>query len=428
MASLPQGRQSAVYRIRGGRPLRGEVTVSGAKNAVLPALAATLLTGDTCFIENVPDIDDVGFMKEIVRSVGAQVEDSGPGEVSVRAAQLTGSAPPSNLVVHIRASFLTMGALLGRTRAASCSFPGGDIVGQRPIDVHLNGFAALGASLGRDADRFTAKASSLEGARIFMDYPSVLGTENVLLAAVLADGHTTIVNAAAEPEVTFLAGMLNAMGARVSGAGLHTIEIDGVRELHGCRVRIIPDRIEAGTFAVAAGITGGDVTLCGARPAHMDAPLAKLRETGMQIDELDDGVRARSGGAVRALHVQALPYPGFATDMQAPIAALLTQAEGTSYIHERVFDNRMLYVDELRKMGAEIITTGGTTAVILGRTPLIGCHVRALDVRAGAALVLAGLAAEGETVIQDISHLDRGYGALDQKLRALGADIERVEA
>ncbi|HWO93597.1 MAG TPA: UDP-N-acetylglucosamine 1-carboxyvinyltransferase [Dehalococcoidia bacterium] len=420
-------RSTSSFVIEGGTPLRGDVHVSGAKNAVLPALAATLLTDEECIIENVPDIGDVGVMTAIIQSVGAEVDANDPACLRVVVPRVTQLGPPSELVVNIRASFLTMGALLGRLGEASCCFPGGDVVGQRPIDTHLAGFQMLGATVGRDGERFTARTTGLRGARIFMDYPSVLGTENVMLAATLARGHTTIINAAAEPEVVFLARMLNSMGASIHGAGTHTIDIEGVERLHGCHLSVIPDRIEAGTFLVAAAATGGDVVVRGAKPRDMDATLAKLAEAGVTIEELPDGVRARRERELHAIHLQALPYPGLPTDMQAPMAALLTQAEGTSQIHERVFDNRLLYVDELRKMGAEIITSGGTTAIVLQRTPLVGATVRALDVRAGAALVLAGLVAEGSTTILDVYHLDRGYAALDEKLRGLGARIERRE-
>ena len=416
---------TAHFEIEGGRPLTGEVRISGGKNAVLPVMAAALITQEPCTIENVPSIQDVRFMTAISESLGATVEQTGAETLVVRANALTESGPPGPLVSNIRASFLTMGALLGRQGEASCNFPGGDVVGQRPIDTHLAGFAALGAAIGVDGDRFTAQAAHLRGARIFMDYPSVLGTENVMLAACRAEGRTVIVNAAMEPEVVFLGEMLNRMGARISGAGTHSIAIDGVEELHGCTIRVIPDRIEAGTYAVAAAITHGDLVLREARPRDMDALLAKLGEAGVTVQELPDGIRVSRSGPLRPIHVQALPYPGLATDMQAPIAALLTQADGTSYIHERVFDNRLRYVDELRKMGAEIITVSGTTAVILRHTPLAGSAVRALDVRAGAALVLAALAARGRTSIHDIYHLDRGYARLDEKLRGVGAAIER---
>jgi UDP-N-acetylglucosamine 1-carboxyvinyltransferase len=312
---------------------------------------------------------------------------------------------------------------LARFGQAACSAPGGDVIGQRPIDVHLAGFSAMGADIRHQEEKFMAQAKRLRGARLFMDYPSVLGTQNLMMAATLAKGTTVIVNAAAEPEIASLAEMLNRMGARIQGAGSHTLEIEGVDALHGTSQRIIPDRIEGGTFAIAAAITGGDVRVCGVEPQHLYSLVSKLRETGVQVDEGEDVLHVRGDGQLAAVTIQALPYPGLATDLQAPMAALLTQARGVSYVHERVFENRLLYVSELRKMGAEVVSTG-TTAIISGPTSLVGTSVRALDVRAGAALVLAGLAARGRTVISDIYHLNRGYQGLDGKLRSLGASVE----
>jgi UDP-N-acetylglucosamine 1-carboxyvinyltransferase len=285
----------------------------------------------------------------------------------------------------------------------------------------------LGARVWREEEKFVAEARELRGARIFLDYPSVLGTQNLVLAAVRARGRTTIINAACEPEVSALAEMLNRMGARIRGAGTHTIEVEGVDELRGAVHRNIPDRIEAGTFAIAAAITGGEVEVRGLRPDHLCSLVQKLREAGVQVEEGESWLRVRGERPLRAITVQALPYPGLATDLQAPMAALLTQAEGVSYVHERVFDNRLLYVAELRKMGAEVVTTGTTTAIITGPTPLLGTRVRALDVRAGAALILAGLVAHGRTEITDIYHVDRGYERIDEKLNALGAHVERVD-
>ncbi|MBI1886717.1 MAG: UDP-N-acetylglucosamine 1-carboxyvinyltransferase, partial [Chloroflexi bacterium] len=323
-------------------------------------------------------------------------------------------------------SFLVMGALLSRLGRAACAPPGGDVIGQRPIDVHLKGFEALGAKVGREGDKFVAETEGLRGARVFMDYPSVLGTQNLMLAACLAPGKTTVINAAAEPEVSGLADMLTKMGARINGAGTHTVEIEGVERVRGVTHRIIPDRLEAGTYAIAAAVTGGEVEVRAANPGHLLSLIAKLREVGVHVEEGEDTLRLRSGGDLRATTMQALPYPGLATDLQAPMAVLLTQARGVSYVHERVFDNRLLYVTELRKMGAEVVTTGTTTAIISGPTPLMGAKVRALDVRAGAALVLAGLAASGRTEISDIYHVDRGYECIDEKLRGLGAVVERL--
>ena len=411
------------FIIEGGQKLQGTVEVSGSKNAAVAAMAASLLVADECYLENVPDIGDVKFMAQVLESLGAEVERPSPSTLRLRAARITSFSPPTEQVVNLRASFMVMGPLLARFGQAACSAPGGDVIGQRPIDVHLAGFSAMGADIRHQEEKFMAQAKRLRGARLFMDYPSVLGTQNLMMAATLAKGTTVIVNAAAEPEIASLAEMLNRMGARIQGAGSHTLEIEGVDALHGTSQRIIPDRIEAGTFAIAAAITGGDVRVCGVEAQHVYSLVSKLREAGVQVDDGEDVLHVRRAGQLAAVTIQALPYPGLATDLQAPMAALLTQARGVSYVHERVFDNRLLYVSELRKMGAEVVSTG-TTAIISGPTSLIGTSVRALDVRAGAALVLAGLAARGRTVISDIYHLNRGYQCLDGKLRSLGANIE----
>jgi UDP-N-acetylglucosamine 1-carboxyvinyltransferase len=411
--------------IEGGHRLHGSVRVSGNKNAAVHTIAATLLTGDDCYLENLPDIGDVRSMLDIMQALGTRVERTSSGGLRLNAGDLHSFVAPSELATSLRASFLVMGPLLARFGEAACSPPGGDIIGLRPLDVHLAGFAALGADVRREGDKFVARAARLRGARVFMDYPSVLGTQDLMMAATLAEGTTVIVNAAAEPEVASLAEMLNAMGARICGAGGHTIEIAGVEGLRGTSHRIMPDRIEAGTLAIAAAITESEVEIEEGLASHLDALIWKLRESGVEVEETEAGLRVRRRGTLRAVNAQAVPYPGLATDLQAPMAVLLTQAQGVSSIYERVFDNRLLYVSELRKMGAEVVTSG-TTAVISGPTPLIGASVRALDIRAGAALVLAGLAAQGQTEISDIYHLDRGYEGLDRKLRSLGAVTHRV--
>lgn len=415
------------YRLRGGTPLEGRIRISGAKNAALPVFCASILAADQSVIENVPDIDDVQAMVRILEALGARVDRDAehPDRYLVDARAVQQTAAPSELVVQLRGSFVVMGALLARFGEAICAPPGGDVIGERPLDVHLGGFAALGAEITRRNEAYTVRAKKLRGARIFMDYPSVSGTQNVLLAATLARGASAIVNAATEPEIVSLATMLNAMGANIRGAGTHTIEIDGVEELHGVTHRIIPDRIEAGTFAIAAAVTRGTVELEDALPQHNEALIAKLRAAGVAVETFEGGLRVYRGGGLKSTSVQALPYPGLPTDLQAPVAVLLTQAQGVSTLHERVYENRMLYIGELRKFGAEIVSAG-SAAIISGPTPLTGANVRALDVRAGAALVLAGLAAEGETTINDIYHLDRGYEALDEKLTQLGASIVRV--
>ncbi len=401
--------------------------ISGNKNAAIHTMAATLLTSDDCYLENVPAIGDVHFMVQILRALGATVEYTSPSTLHINAAGVHTLAAPSEMATHLRGSFLVMGPLLARFGEAACCPPGGDIIGLRPLNVHLAGFRVLNATVGHEGDKFVARTKRLRGSRIFLDYPSVLGTQNLILAATLAEGRTTLVNAAAEPEIESLVEMLTQMGARISGAGRHTIEIEGVGELRGATHRIIPDRIEAGTFAIAAAATQGDVEIAEGVPQQLDALLWKLGEAGVKVEQTDGLLRVRGTGSLQAINAQAVPYPGLATDLQAPLATLLTQAKGVSSIYERVFENRLLYVAELRKMGAEVITSG-TTVIISGPTPLYAANVRAVDLRAGAALVLAALAAEGKTEISDIFHLDRGYERFDEKLRSLGGCVERLDA
>ena len=410
--------------IEGGRPLRGQVSVSGAKNAADYAMTAALLTADDCILENVPDIEEVKHMTAILENLGAEVETLSSSRLRINASKVHSFEPPSELVVNLRASFLVMGSLLTRFGRAACCPPGGDVLGMRPLDVHLAGFRALGAEVYRRGDQFVAEADRLKGARVVLDYPSVMGTLNVMLAATLAEGTTTIVNAAAEPEVVSLVEMLNRMGANIRGAGSHSIEIEGVRELHGTTQRILPDRLEVGTFALAAAATRGEVEILGAIPEHLEALIWKLKEAGVRIRTTEAGLVVTGTDSYQAVTAQALPYPGLATDLHPPLAAFLTQATGVSVIHERVYDNRLLYISELRKMGADVVTAG-QTAIVSGPTHLYGTPVRCMDLRAGAALVVAALAAEGKTEIADIYHLDRGYEALDEKLRSLGGSVER---
>lgn len=406
--------------------MNGEVRISGAKNHVLAAMCAALLTDDDLVLTNVPDISDVDSLGELLTSLGASVEPHGSGTMRLNASKVGVFEAPAELISENRASFQVMGPLVARHGFAASAPPGGDVIGQRPIDVHLSGFEAMGATVSRDGERYVARApgTGLVGARVFMDYPSVSGTQNVMMAATLARGRTTIVNAATEPEVQELCLLLNAMGARISGIGSQMLDVEGVERLHGATVRIMPDRIEAGTFAIAAAMTGGDVQIHDAPLNVMDALFTKLRAAGAAIEVCDGVLRVSRGSDLRAVSFQALPYPGLATDLHAPMAALLTQAAGVSIIHERVFDNRMLYVGELRKMGAEIVSTG-SSAIVSGPTMLHGATVRALDVRAGAAVLLAALVAQGRTIIEEVSHLDRGYERLDSKLRALGVTVER---
>jgi UDP-N-acetylglucosamine 1-carboxyvinyltransferase len=414
------------YRITGGHRLHGRVRVSGAKNGADYAIAAALLSADDVVLHNVPDIGDVRQMEEILEFLGATVEHLSPSSLRINASKITQCDVPLSLAAQLRASFLVMGPLLARMGRASCPPPGGDAIGIRPLDVHLTGFRALGATVVQHGDLFDAqKEGALTGARVMLDYPSVMGTLNVMLAATLAEGTTTIINAASEPEIASLAEMLNAMGARIAGAGTHTVVIDGVAELHGAEHRIIADRLEAGTFALAAAITRGEIEIEEAVPEHLDALIAKMREAGATVELTDAGMRVRGADEYHAVNAQALPYPGLATDLQPQLAAFLTQANGASTIYERVFDNRLLYISELRKMGANVVATG-QTAIISGPTNLTAAPVSALDVRAGSACVLAALVAEGTTEISDVYHIDRAHEDLHGKLRALGADVERI--
>ncbi len=415
-------------RIEGQRRLVGEFRVNGAKNAALPCLAAALLSDHPSRLRRVPDIEDVHRFLEILTVLGVETDVSN-NEVIVRPSGVCSGSPPDGLAAALRASFLVMGPLLARTGQATCGAPGGDVIGARPLDVHLAGFRALGADVESIGGRTVASApEGLRGASIVLDYPSVLGTENLLLAAVLAKGRTRIVNAAMEPEIVCVADMLNRMGARISGAGQNTITIDGVDELSGADHELIPDRIEAGTLLIAAAATRGDICLVGVNPRHLEALLSKLGDIGADVRQGDDqlDLTVAPDAHLVATNLQALPFPGFATDLQAPITALLTQVEGTSIVHERVFENRMQHLDELRKLGANIIA-GGAAPVIIGPTPLSGAVVRGTDIRATAALIVAALAAEGESRIYGVNHLSRGYADLAGQLRGLGADIELAQ-
>lgn len=414
------------YRITGGRKLEGRVRVSGSKNGADYAIAAALLTDDEVVLHNVPEIGDVRQMVEILVYLGAKVRHPAPGSLAISCAGLNKSEVPPRLAGTLRAGFLVIGPLLARMGHAACPPPGGDAIGIRPLDVHLAGFRALGATVEQHGDIFDLRQGRpLRGQRIFLDYPSVMGTLNVMLAATLAEGETTIVNAACEPEIESLAVMLNAMGARIAAAGTPIMRIEGVRSLGGAEHRVIPDRLEAGTFALAAAITRGEVEIEEAIPEHLDALVWKMREAGARVDVTDGGIRVSGADRYEAVSAQALPYPGLATDLQPQLATFLTQAAGASTIHERVFDNRLLYITELRKMGANVMATG-QTAIISGPTKLTAAPVQALDVRAGSACVLAALIADGVTEIGDVYHIERAHEDLHGKLRALGASIERA--
>mgnify|MGYP005841019713 CR=1 FL=1 len=414
------------YVIKGGRQLRGEVRIGGAKNAALPIMAAALLTSDECIIDNVPNIEDTRTLAELLSRLGCEVDfNKERHRIRISARHVNQLTAPMELVTRMRASFLVTGPLLARFGQVAAPHPGGCAIGRRPVNVDIRGFTTMGASVSQDESGYTMSATRLKGEKLYLDYPSHTGTENLLMAASLARGKTLIKNASAEPEVVALAAALVAMGAKISGAGTSVIEVEGVDRLYGTHVRIIPDRIEAGTFALAAAICGGEVLLRDVIVSHMDPLSYKLMETGVEIGEGESTYLVRSSRELSAVELQTLHYPGFPTDLQAGFATLLTQARGVSIVHERVYDNRLLYVEELRKMGASI-TVNGQTATIVGPSRLTGTRVRALDIRSGAAVVLAGLAAEGETEISDIHHISRGYEDLEGRLRGLGAEIERL--
>jgi UDP-N-acetylglucosamine 1-carboxyvinyltransferase len=414
------------FLIKGGVPLYGEVTISGAKNAVLPIMAATLLSPEPCVIRRVPDLSDVRFMGEILVSLGAQVQFDGD-ILRVQAASIHGHGD-YDLIRKMRGSICILGPLLARLRQAHVSLPGGCVIGARPIDLHLKGMRALGASITIEGGYLCAQASALRGAELFLGGragPTVLGTANIMMAAALAEGVTIIESAACEPEIVDLAGFLNAMGARVTGAGTPFITITGVPELHGADYEVIPDRIEAATYAIAAAATDGEVTLHGARPEHFHAVTDKLREAGVQVTRHGASLTVRRGGRLQPVDITTQPYAGFPTDVQAQMMVLLTLTEGISIITERIFESRFTHASELARLGAEIAIEG-PSAIVKGGQPLSGAHLMASDLRASAALVLAGLVAQGETFVKRIYHLDRGYERMDQKLRGLGGRVERV--
>lgn len=418
----------AKYIISEGVPLKGKVRVDGAKNSVLPIIAASLLGESKSIIEEVPDLYDVRMMCDLVRSLGAEVEPQPNGSsISFQIKEITNSTAPYELVSKLRASFLIMGPMLAKNGFVRVALPGGCAIGSRPVDLHLKGFAALGAEITQGHGYIEAKrAKKLAGNKIYLDFPSVGATENILMAAVLAEGQTSIENAAIEPEIVDLASYLNEMGACIKGAGTDTIRVVGVEKLQGCTHTVIPDRIEAGTFMVAAAITNGDVEIDNVVPDHLKPIIAKLKEAGLEISEELTSIKIKGTGTLKHVDVKTLPYPGFPTDMQAQMTSLLSRTQGTSIVTETIFENRFMHVSELKRMGANI-KIDGRTAVIEGKSNLTGAAVKATDLRAGAALVLAGLAAEGATEIGEIQHIDRGYCRLDKKLKALGAKIERIE-
>jgi UDP-N-acetylglucosamine 1-carboxyvinyltransferase len=413
--------------INGGRRLQGSVKISGAKNAVLPIIAATLLGTTPSLLEEVPNLEDVRTISEVLCRLGLKVENRGNNTLAVDSTEIKSSEAPYELVRKMRASFLIMGPLLARCGRAKISLPGGCAIGTRPIDLHLKGFEALGAKIEIGHGFIEATApNGLSGARIYLDFPSVGATENILMAASMAKGQTILENPAHEPEIVDLANYLNMMGAKIRGAGTNVIKIEGVEKLKGCDYTIIPDRIEAGTYMVAAAMTRGDVYIENAISEHLKPVIAKLKEAGVAIEEDINGIRVRCDGDIKAVDIKTLPYPGFPTDMQAQFMAMQTVSIGTSVVTETVFENRFMHVDELKRMGANI-KIEGRSAVVEGVGNLTGCQVKATDLRAGAAMVLAGLVADGQTQVGYIHHIDRGYDELVAKLCALGADIKRVE-
>jgi UDP-N-acetylglucosamine 1-carboxyvinyltransferase len=413
--------------IRGGHALEGEVEVSGSKNAALPLLFATLLTPEPCRLRNVPALADIRTTLRVLGRLGADVErDAEDRAVTVTARSLTGTEAPYELVKTMRASFLCLGPLLARFGHARVSTPGGCAIGARPVDLHLAGLEKLGAQLAVREGYVEAVAGRLRGATIALDFPSVGATQQLMMAAALAEGATVIENAAREPEIDCLARMLNAMGATVTGAGTSHVVIEGRPELDGVDLEVIADRIEAGSLMVAAAITGGSVRVNGARLDHLEAFVTKLRETGVKVTEYDGGMAVEANGRLAATDVRTMPYPGFPTDLQAQMMALTTRAEGASSFHETVFENRMLHASELMRLGAHI-KVDGSTAVVRGPAELSGAPVMATDLRASVSLVLAGLSAHGETLVSRVYHLDRGYERLEQKLGGLGAEVRRVK-
>jgi UDP-N-acetylglucosamine 1-carboxyvinyltransferase len=415
------------FLIQGGSPLEGEIAVSGAKNAALPILAASLLTADPVILSRIPDVKDIRTMERLLSHTGARVQRNG-NDVTVQAAEIARPEAPYEVVKTMRASSLVLGPLVARTGRARVSLPGGCAIGSRPINLHVSGLEKLGAKVSQEHGYIEAEApEGLRGAEVFFDRITVTGTEDLLMAAVLASGETVIHNAAREPEVADLAGLLTKMGAEISGAGTSTIRVKGVAKLHGASHTIIPDRIEAGTFLIAGAITKGDVTVTGCAPDHLRALISKLQECGAEVTEPEAGaLRVRVKGKLRSTDMTTEEHPGFATDLQAQFMALMTQAEGIAMITETIFENRFMHALELARMGANI-RLDGRRAIVAGASTLSGAEVIASDLRASASLVLAGLAAQGETSIDRVYHIDRGYERIEQKLAGAGARIRRAK-
>ena len=413
------------YIIKGGNPLVGEVEIGGAKNAALAILAAAIMTDETVTIDNLPDVNDINVLLEAISGIGAEVDRIDRHTVRINGSNIENFDIEYDYIKKIRASYYLLGALLGKYKRAEVALPGGCNIGSRPIDQHLKGFRALGAYVDIEHGKIIAEAERLIGKHIYFDVVSVGATINVMMAASMAEGLTILENVAKEPHVVDVANFLNSMGANIRGAGTDVIKIRGVSRLHKTDYSIIPDQIEAGTFMFAAAATRGDVTVMNVIPKHLEATIAKLVEIGCEVEEFDDAVRVRAGKRLHRTHVKTLPYPGYPTDMQPQIAVTLALAEGTSIVTESIFENRFKYADELSRMGANI-KVEGNSAIIDGVKKLTGARVSAPDLRAGAALVIAGLAADGITVVDDIVYIQRGYENFEEKLRSLGAVIERV--
>ena len=409
--------------IVGGRKLQGDVRISGAKNAALPVLVSSLLVDGWNTFHNIPDLLDIKTIRKLLSGLGVKIE--GGETVRINAGGITNCEASYDLVRTMRASILVLGPLVARMGEARVSLPGGCAIGARPVNLHIQALRDLGAEVTLKGGYVEAKASRLKGATIYFDIATVTGTENIMMAATLAKGQTILKNAAREPEIVTLADVLIGMGARIRGAGTDVIVIDGVESLHPVEAAVIPDRIEAGTFLLAAGMTGGDIRVLGCDPLHIEALIAKLRDAGVRIELEGDAVRAMGGGTVRSVDVKTLPYPGFPTDLQAQIMAMMAIANGLSVITETVFENRFMHVSEMIRMGADIVIQG-KSAIVRGVPKLHGAPVMATDLRASASLILAGLAAEGTTTISRVYHIDRGYQKIEKKLSALGADIRRV--
>lgn len=427
MSGINTGNKMASYKITGPTKITGNVKIGGAKNAALKLMAASLLSDDDFIIENIPSIEDVSTMCAVLRTLGKNVDFTGANTLSITAKSASKYEAPYDLVSKMRASIIVLGPLLAKLGRAKVAMPGGCNIGSRKIDLHIQGLEKLGARITIDKGYIEARARKLEGTEIILDFPSVGATENILMAAVLADGKTIIENVAREPEITDLAYFLKKMGAKISGIGSPRLEIQGVKELKGCKYKVLPDRIEAGTFMIAASITGGELSIKNVVPEHLELVINKLKAMNIHIEDIPNGLKISSQGHLQAVDVVTLPYPGFPTDIQAQILSLLSLAKGTSILTENVFENRFLAVDELNRMGADI-RTEGHHAVIRGVKRLQGVPVTARDLRGGAALVLAGLAAEGVTEIFDVGHIDRGYEDIERKLNSLGAKIERFES